>query len=372
MRCLLVTCSVLLFSCLHAQDFYLFAGTYTTGKSRGIYVYKFNAGTGHIQYISSTDSCNNPSFLAISPDGSHVYAVNETGRENPGKVSAFAFDKTSGKLSFINQQLSGGDDPCFISIYPNGKWVAVGNYSGGSLSVLPIGKDGGLLPYAQLVQHTGSGPNKARQASAHVHSVFFSPDYRYILVPDLGMDKVMVYRFSPAMSQPIQPAAVPYIAAAPGSGPRHLAFHPDRKFVYRIEELSGTVTVSAWADGRMKDIQTIATHPADFKGQPGSADIHISPDGKFLYASNRGEENNIAIFAIHAGTGKLTAAGYQSTGGIQPRNFAIDPTGHYLLVANQKTDNLILFKRDIVTGQLQRLPGQVELPSPVCLQFLKP
>lgn len=372
MRRLLVT--VLFFSfasLINAQDYYLFVGTYTTGKSKGIYVYKFDSHNGEVQWVSNTDSSTNPSYLALSPDGKYVYAVNETGREQAGKVSAYAFDKQTGSLSFINQQLSGGDDPCFVAVHPSGKWAVVGNYSGGNLSAFPINADGSLKPFAQLIQHKGSGPNTARQTSAHVHSTFFSPDYRYVFAPDLGADKVVAYQFNPAAAKPLKPAAVPFSASAPGSGPRHLAFHPNQKFVYRIEELSGTVTASTYKDGVMKNIQTIATHPADFKGQPGSADIHISPDGKFLYASNRGEENNIAIFSVDAVTGKLAAAGYQSTGGVAPRNFIIDPTGNYLLVANQKTNNIVVFKRDQTTGQLQPTLQQIEVPNPVCLQLLK-
>lgn len=371
MRSLLAFCFCFLSLALGAQEYYLFVGTYTTGKSKGIYVYKFNAANGEVQWVSNTDSSVNPSYLALAPNGNYLYAVNETGREQAGKVSAYAFDKKNGTLSFINQQLSGGDDPCYITVHPSGKWAVVGNYSGGNLSAFSINADGSLQPFAQLIQHKGSGPNTARQTSAHVHSTFFTPDYRYVFVPDLGMDKVMVYQFNPAAQKPLKPAPVPFSASAPGNGPRHLAFHPSQKIVYRIEELSGTVTVSQYSQGVMKNIQTIATHPSGFKGQPGSADIHISPDGKFLYASNRGDENNIAIFSVNPQTGMLTAAGYQSCGGATPRNFIIDPTGNYLLVANQKTNNIVVFKRDKVTGQLQPTLQQIEVPNPVCLQLLQ-
>lgn len=353
-----------------AQQYYLFVGTYTTGKSKGIYVYQFNAKNGELQWVSNTDSCTNPSFLAVSPNGRFVYAVNETGRENPGRVSAFAFDKNKGELQLLNQQASGGDDPCFITVHPSGKWAVVANYSGGSLAAFPIQPNGTIQPYAQLIQHKGSGPNKARQASAHVHSTFFSPDHQYILAPDLGMDKIMSYRFTATAAKPLQPAVPAFSASAPGSGPRHLAFHPNQSFVYRLEEMTGTVTVSAYSKGTMKNIQTIATHPEEFTGQPGSADIHLSPDGKFLYASNRGEENNIAIFSVNPKSGKLTSIGYQSVEGAQPRNFIIDPTGNYLLVANQKTNNIVIFKRNAETGLLQATLQKIEVPNPVCLQLL--
>ena len=371
MRLLLIICLSLCALSVSSQQYYLFAGTYTSGKSKGIYVFQFNSNNGEVEWVSNTDSSSNPSFLALSPNGNYLYAVNETGREQPGRVSAYAFDRKSGQLSFLNQQLSGGDDPCFITTEPTGKWAVVANYSSGSLSAFPINTNGSLQPYAQLIQHKGSSVNTQRQENAHVHSTFFTPGFQYILAPDLGMDKVMAYRFAAQNSKPLQPATVPFTASAPGSGPRHLDFHPNKKFAYLLEELTGTVKVCTYANGLLTPIQTIATHPSDFKGQPGSADIHVSPDGKFLYASNRGEENNLAIFSIDATTGKLTVVGYQPTGGLQPRNFIIDPTGKYLLVANQKTNNIVVFKREGTTGLLQRTLQQIEVPSPVCLKLLE-
>ncbi|MBV9986141.1 MAG: lactonase family protein [Chitinophagaceae bacterium] len=353
-----------------AQEYYLFVGTYTTGKSKGIYVYKFNSNNGELQWISNTDSSANPSFLATAPNGKYLYAVNETGRDQPGRVSAYSFDKKEGKLSLLNQQLSGGDDPCFVTTDQSGKWVIVGNYSGGNLSAFPVNKDGSLAPYSQLIQHKGSGANKQRQEKAHVHSTFFSPDYRHVLTPDLGMDKVMIYAFDPSQKRPLSPAATPYAASTPGSGPRHLAFHPNRKYAYLIEELTGTVRAFNYNRGMLNSFQTIATHPDSYKGQPGSADIHVSPDGKFLYASNRGDENNIAIFSIDPANGRLTSVGYQPVPGATPRNFMIDPTGKYLLVANQKTSNIVIYRRDMKTGLLQPTLQQVDVPNPVCLQML--
>ena len=371
MRVLLAICISFCALLGSAQNYYMFVGTYTTGKSKGIYVYKFNSKNGEVSYVSNTDSCTNPSFLSVSPNGKYLYAVNETGRELPGHVSAFEFDKAKGKLSFLGQQLSGGDDPCFVTTDQSGHWVIVGNYSGGSLAAFPVNGDGSLEPYSQLIQHKGNSANKQRQEKAHVHATFFSPDYQYILAPDLGMDKVMVYQFNATNKKPLKAAAVPFMASAPGSGPRHIAFHPNKKFVYLVEEMSGTVKTFAYNNGVLKPLQTIATHPDTFKGQPGSADIHISPDGKFLYASNRGDENNLAIFSIDVATGKLTSIGYQSIAGQQPRNFIIDPSGKYLLVANQKTNNIVVFKRDLHTGLLQTTLQQIEVPNPVCLQMLE-
>lgn len=370
MKYLLACC--LLFSCCTGitQDHYLLVGTYTTGKSKGIYVFRFNSNNGEAQWVSSTDSVTNPSFLAISPDGTKVYAVNETGGEQPGYVSAYDFDAATGQLYFLNNQPTGGDHPCFITTDQTGKWVISGNYTGGNISVFPVKTDGSLAHYVQKVQHTGSSANKSRQEKAHVHATFFSPDYKYVLAPDLGTDKVMLYLFNPTAKEPLQPAPMPFITSDPGNGPRHLDFHPNQRFVYVLEELSGSIKAYRYNNGFMTAIQSIATHPADYAGQPGSADIHVSPNGKFLYASNRGEENNLAIFSIDQHSGKLTAAGYQAIPGKGPRNFVIDPSGNFLLVANQHTSNIVIYKINQQTGQLQKTLRQIEVPNPVCLKLL--
>ncbi len=369
MRSLLALCACLCILSVSAQDFYLFVGTYTSGKSKGIYVYKFNSKNGEVEYVSNTDSSANPSFLAIAPDGKHLYAVNEVSRSQAGLVAAYGFDAATGKLSFINQQSSGSENPCHISITKNGKWLAVANYTGGSLATFPVNADGSLKPFSQHIIHTGKGFNPERQEKPHVHSVFFSPDEKYLLSPDLGLDQVFVYQFNTKAVKPLTPS--PNAKTAPGMGPRHLDFSPDGKYMYVVEEMGGAVDVYSSKNGITSLIQNIAAHPADFKGQPGSADIHVSPDGKFLYASNRGDENNLAIFSIDASTGRLTRVGYQSTLGTGPRNFMIDPTGNYLLVANQKTSNIVVFKRDMVTGLLQQTLQQIEVPNPVCLKMLK-
>lgn len=364
----LITCLTVISA--SAQHFYLFAGTYTTGKSKGIYIYDFNAQNGEVAYLGNTDSCTNPSFITLSPDGKFLYAVNETGRDRPGQVTAFSFDKENASLTYLNQQLSGGDDPCFITLDKSGKWLTVANYSGGSIAALPVNSDGSVAPYAQLIQHSGKSVNKQRQEKAHVHSTFFSPDFQYLLTPDLGMDKVMLYRFNPSAKRPLLAAKQPYVRTLAGSGPRHLSFHPNKKWMYLVEELSGTVSAYNYRNGQLVKIQTIATHPDTYRGQPGSADIHISPDGKFLYASNRGEENNLAIFSINPQTGKLTGTGYQPVLGEQPRNFIIDPTGNFLLVVNQRSSNMVVFKRNKENGSLEPTQQIIDVPNPVCLQML--
>lgn len=364
--------SVLLFVtfCTSAQNFYLFIGTYTTKDSKGIYVYNFNAATGAASWVSNTDSAANPSYLAIAPNQKYVYAVNETHGENGGKVSAYTFDKATGKLTLLNQQSTGGADPCYVSVSKNNNWVAVANYSGGSCAAFAANRDGSLQPYSQLLQDSGNGANLKRQEKAHVHSTVFSPSQDYLFTPDLGTDKVMIYKFTQNISKPLTPATRPYTPISPGNGPRHLTFHPNQKFAYLIQELSGTVGVYRYSNGDLTSIQSLATHPAGFKGNIGSADIHVSPDGKFLYASNRGDENTITIFSVNAVTGKIALKGYQSVLGKTPRNFIIDPTGNYLLAANQDSDNIVIFKRNKQTGLLTPTGKQIKISMPVCLQMI--
>ncbi len=369
MRYLLLLSFSIKILCCNAQTFTSFIGTYTGSGSKGIYVYRFNASNGNLQWVSNTDSASNPSYLTISANGRYVYAVNETNKENPGRVSAYSYDKINGKLKFINSQETGGDDPCYVAVNKNNKWAAVANYSGGSVAVFSINEDGSLNQYPQLIQDTGSSANKQRQEKAHVHSAVFSPDEKYLFTPDLGIDKMMEYKFNQSAKLPLVPASPSSILLNPGSGPRHFTFHPNKKFAYLIEELAGKVEVYKYDNGRLKLVQTVITHPKDFKGVIGSADVHISPDGKFLYASNRGDENTITIFSINKTNGTLSLKGYQSTLGKTPRNFSIDPTGKYLLVANQDTDNIVVFKRNAQTGLLQYTGKQIKIPKPVCLQF---
>lgn len=369
MKYRLLLVSLLVTACSMAQDVNLFIGTYTGTGSKGIYVYKFNTNTGKATWVSNTDSMINPSFLAVSGNGKYVYSVSESGGNFPGKVNAFSFDKKTGKLTLINSQTSGGDNPCYVSVTKNGKWIAVGNYTGGNLSVFKTNTNGALKPTAQFLQHNGNSANTVRQEKAHVHATVFSPDEKYLFVPDLGIDKVMAYKFNAASDLPMEPAVEPFTQTKAGSGPRHITFHPNKRFAYLIQELTGTVEAYQYDKGKLTSIQNIATHNAEFKGQPGSADIHLSPDGKFLYASNRGEENNIAIFAVNQATGILESKGLQSTLGTKPRNFCIDPTGNFLLAANQDSGNIVIFKRDQETGLLTPTGEEIKIPKPVCLQM---
>jgi 6-phosphogluconolactonase len=353
-----------------AQQSYLIAGTYTSGKSQGIYVYRFNSADGTATAVSEV-KISNPSFVAVSPDEKFVYSVEEDAGNNGngGGVTAFAFDKKTGSLIQINRQPTAGDHPCYVSVDKTGKWVATGNYSSGSLSILPVQANGGLGAATTIIKHQGSGPNKARQASPHVHCTFFSPDNKFLFVPDLGIDKIMMYAFD-ENSGKLTAAPQPFAQSEPGAGPRHICFHPTNKFVYLLEELSGTVVTFKYKSGNLKNIQRISTKPAGDTSFAGSADVHVSPDGKFLYASNRAEANTIAIFSINQKNGKLALIGHQSTIGKTPRNFNFDPTGNFLLVANQNSDTIVVFKIDKTTGLLTDTNNNIAAGKPVCLKWV--
>jgi len=353
-----------------SQEPYLFVGTYTNGKSKGIYVYRFNTGTGTGTEVS-TLMADNPSYLAIAADGNHLYSANES--NGMGSVGAYAFDPATGRLRLLNIQSSQGKSTCYVSIDKSGKWVFVANYSSGSLTALPVNSDGSLAPAAQLIQHTGTGVNKERQEMPHVHSTILSPDEKYLYVADLGTDKEFTYRFDPAQPMPLTDAPDSFVSVTPGSGPRHIVFHPSQPLLYLLSEMSGTIDAFHYDQhtGKLSHFQRIRSTTKNFTGDPGSADIHIRPDGKFLYASNRGTSNTLAVFAIGK-DGSLTNKQYISVNGKHPRNFVIDPTGHFLLVANRDTDNIVVFAIDPVTGLLKATGREMRVPNPVCLKFLVP
>jgi len=353
-----------------AQQYYLVTGTYTSGKSEGIYVHQFNSTDGSAKELSHVKT-SNPSFVAISPDERFVYAVQEDAASNGkgGAISAFTFDKRKAALQYLNHQPTGGDHPCYVAVDKTGKWVVAGNYSSGSISVLPVKADGSLGATAHIIQHSGSGPDRARQRSPHVHCTFFSADNRFLFVPDLGTDKVMIYAFD-AVTGKLTASRQAFAASTGGAGPRHICFNPSGTYAYLAEELSGTVVVFKYRNGRLKFRQRISSMPAGDTSIAASADIHVSPDGKFLYVSNRAESNTIAIFSINNMNGKLSLIGHQPTLGKTPRNFNFDPTGNYLLVANQNSDEIVVFKRDLLTGLLTDTQHRIKVGKPVCLQWI--
>ena len=361
------------FSQTSADEHYMIVGTYTSGKSEGIYVYKFNSKTGEFNHVSTAKNVSNPSYLTVSPDEKFVYAVNENHAKEKfgGMVSSFSFNKKEGTLTPINQKASEGNDPCYISVDKTGKWAVIANYSSGTASVLPVKKDGSLDSAVSFIQHEGSGVNSDRQEGPHAHSAVLSKDNNYAFICDLGLDKIMIYSFNNKTGK-LTPASTPYVETEPGAGPRHFDFHPNNKFAYLIEELTGSISAYAYrGNGQLDLIQNISALPPEYTGSVGSADIHVSPDGKFLYASNRGESNTIAIFKINPQSGELMLAGHQSTMGKTPRNFNFDPSGNFLLVANQNSDDIIIFKRDKQTGLLSDTGKKIEVGNPVCIKWVK-
>lgn len=351
------------------QELTMVVGTYTDSGSKGIYSFRFNQETGESMLLSDAEA-SNPSYLTITENNSgvmYVYAVSEhsDGRE---AVNAFTLDKHTGKFTYINKENAMGADPCFIT--GNGKNVVTTNYSGGSISVFPLGKDGMVLPASDVIKFEGSGPVTDRQEKSHLHCVQFSPDGKYLFATNLGTDQI--YKFEVNQSADSQnkeklltmgtPA---FVTIQAGSGPRHLTFSPNGKYAYLISELAGTVTVFRYKDGNLEEIQTII---ADDRQAQGSGDIHMSPDGKFVYATNRLENDGIAIFSVNTADGTLERIGYQQTG-VHPRNFIITPNGKYLLLASRDNNAIQVFERNQETGLLQDIKKDIRLSKPVCIQF---
>lgn len=348
------------------NDFHLLVGTYTSGKSEGIYVYKFNALTGEFTAESIAKNVKNPSFLAVSPNEKFVYSAGEIDKN--GAVYAFSFDKKSGNLTQLSTQSSNGNYPCHVAIDKTGKWVIAGNYGAGSLTVLPVEANGGLGKPVQTIQHEGKGKNTERQEAPHVHSINFAPNNVDVFVADLGIDKLVTYSLD-AKTGILSKGNPPFTKLEDGTGPRHFTMHPNGKFAYVIQELSSQITAFDYKKGSLTATQSISTLPADYKGANSCADIHISPDGKFLYGSNR-IHDSIVIYSIDHKTGKLTYITNESTKGKKPRNFIIDPTGNYVLVANQETDNIVIFRRDAKKGTLTPTGQEISVPNPVCLKMI--
>lgn len=349
-------------------DFYLFVGTYTGEGSEGIYLYKFDSKKG-TWIPADTVSSSNPSYLTFSPDHSLLYAVNEEADSLDATVSAFSFNKENGKIFFLNKQSSRGGAPCYVSTDPTGNVVFAGNYLGGSLAMFPVQNDGSLAEAKTVITHEGSSINEKRQNSPHVHCTILSPDNRILFATDLGTDTVTGYPFnSDSITLTAEPSII--FETDPGAGPRHLTFHSNGKYAYLINELNGTVNSLSYDGESLKELQSISTLPDNYEGKFSGADIHISPDGKFLYASNREDLNNIIIYAVNPNTGLLQKVGEQSSGGAHPRNFLIDPTGNYLLVANRNTDNIVVFKRDQQSGLLTPTETEITVSQPVSLQMV--
>ncbi len=342
-------------------------GTYTSGESKGVYSFRFNQETGTATPLDAA-VVENPSYVTLSADNKFVYAVTEGNEQSA--VTALAFDKETGKFTFLNKQATDGKGPCYIST--NGALVVTANYSGGSVSVLSLAADGTLLAPATVFQFEGTGPDANRQNQAHLHSTLFTPDGKYLLAPDLGTDKIHKFVVHPATEQEAAHLSIgtpEAFSVAAGAGPRHLTFSNDGKFAYLLNELSGTVNAFTYADGMLSEIQAIATDSVVVSsGSRGSADIHLSPDGKYLYASNRLEADGLAIFSVNEADGMLTKVGYQPTG-IHPRNFNITPNGKYVLVACRDSNAIQVYERDATTGLLTNTQQEIVVDKPVCIKF---
>ena len=353
------------------RELTLYVGTYTSGKSEGIYVYRMDRVTGALTRFSSIKSVN-PSFLTIDRSKRYLYAVNEVGEyagKAGGGVSAFAIDPATGNLRLLNEQATQGADPCHLSIDNKRRALLVANYTGGSVTVLPVRTDGTLGMATDIRQHEGSGI-KEQQKGPHAHCVILDQLERHVLVADLGIDKVMIYQLDRATGK-LSQAQQPFAELTAGAGPRHLTLHPSGKYLYVINELDSTMTAFKYnaPNGTLTLIETVSTLPTDFTGTSYCADVHVSTSGKFLYGSNRGHDS-IVVFEIDQRTGKLKPIEHVSTEGKWPRNFTIDPTGAFLLVANQRTDNVVIFSIDAKTGRLKPTGVVEQIPSPVCLKFL--
>ena len=353
-----------------ARELTLYVGTFTSSNSEGIYIYRMDQATGELRQIKAVKSVN-PSFLVLDRNKRYLYAVNEVpefGGKPGGAVSAFAIDSPNGDLRFLNQQSSRGADPCHLTVDSNRKNLLVANYTGGSVAVLPIRRDGSLGTASDLKQHEGSSI-KQQQKGPHAHCVILDRSERYALVADLGIDKVMLYRYDKTNGR-LVPGKQAWAPLQAGAGPRHLTFHPNGKYAYVINELDSTLSVFQYEEstGTLSLVETVSTLPSNFSGTSFCADVHVSRSGSFLYGSNRGHDS-IVVFAIDRDSGRLTQLEHVSTEGKWPRNFTLDPTGKFLLVANQRSDDVVTFKIDSQTGRLQSTGRVAKIPMPVCLRF---
>ena len=363
------------------RELFVFIGTYTEnirfgtgavleGRGKGIYIYRMDPDSGTLTHYRTAEGIVNPSYLCPSPDKRFLYSVNELkiyeGKAS-GSVSAFSVDPASRELRLLNKKPTRGTDPCHVCLNDAGTRLFVSNFMSGSVCVFPVRQDGGLGEALQFIQHEGAGIDPRRQAGPHAHSLTLDARNRFAFVPDLGLDKVMVYAFDPESGRPLVPGKTPFVKVPPGAGPRHFEFHPGGKFAYLINELASSMTAFRYdaAAGALEELQTVPTVPAGYGGRNTCADVHIAPSGNFIYGSNRGHDS-IVIYKIDEATGLLEYAGHESTQGKTPRNFAVEPSGRFLLAANQDSDTIVTFRIDGEAGRLSRA-HVTEVPTPVCV-----
>ncbi len=354
----------------------VYIGTYTdvlphaAGGAAGVYIYSLNLATGELTYVDTVGGLRNPAYVTLDPQQKYVYVANEISEfegKPGGAVSAFQVSG-DGKLTLLNHQPSHGSGPCHVSVTPSGQYMLVANYNSGSIAVYPLQADGSLGAASSTVQHEGSSVNADRQEAAHAHCIMADATSQHVLVTDLGMDKVMVYTLGAGGE--LQPNVPPFVEVQPGAGPRHFVFHPNGKYVFVISELDSTVITFGYdaSSGTLTPLETHSTLPAGYGGESYCAAIRITPDGRYLYGSNRGHDS-LAIFAVDDTTGRLTPLGQQPTQGSFPRDFNIDPTGQYVVAANQNSNTIVTFRIDAETGQLSPTGQVLEIPSPACVAF---
>lgn len=355
------------------SDFFVYIGTYTDTNSEGIYVYRLSMSNGRLSRVSSMSGITNPSFLDVSPDRKFLYAIGEVDEMDgkPGGAAAsYSIDEQRGTLTHLNTETTVGPGPCHLDIDRSGKYLLVANYGGGSVALLPIRKDGSLGAASGFIQHEGSSCNPNRQNEPHAHSIRVSPNNMHAFAPDLGLDRIMIYSIDLENGKLVY-ADHPFIEVDPGEGPRHFDFHPNGRYAYVINELGNTIVAYEYdaEQGKLEPVQKVSTLPSGFDGASYTADIHVHPNGRFLYGSNRGHDS-IVICEVNERSGTLEVLAHEPTGGENPRNFGIDPTGTYLLVANQDTNDIFTFNIDEDTGGLTPCGEVAQVPRPVCLKFV--
>ncbi len=357
------------------KEFLVYFGTYTKPPSKGIYRARLDVATGKLSAPEVAAECRDPSFLAVHPTGKFLYAIDES--SDPAKaphrgVAAYAITPGTGQLTLLNEATAGGPGPCHLALDSEGRGLVVANYSGGSVAAIALQPDGRLGPVGSVMQHKGSSVNPARQKAPHAHVVTVAPGNRHVLCADLGLDQVLVYQFDAAKAA--LRANEPAFARVPaGSGPRHLAFHPNGRFLYAINELLCTMAVFTFdaARGTLQAVQSISTLPAGevMKPEFSTAEVAVHPSGKFVFGSNRGH-HTIVSYAVDAATGRLTLVGHAPTGGKTPRHFAVDPTGSWLLAENQDSGTVVVLRIDAQTGRLTPTGQSIAVPAPVCAVFV--
>ncbi len=355
------------------KNSFVFVGTYTQTESEGIYTCRFDSDSGGLEPVSVATGAGNPSFLALHPNKQFIYAASEVEQfdgKSQGAVYAYSVNPESGELTYVNRQGTGGPGPCHVKVDATGHTVLAANYRGGSVCMLPLNSDGNLGPASDFIQHEGSSVNPRRQDRAHAHSINPDPQNRFVYVPDLGQDRMVIYRLDMENGR-LAPSGPAYVEVNPGFGPRHFDFHPGGQWAYLINELGSAITAFEYDKntGGLSEFQTIGTLPTGFSGLNTTADIHVHPSGKFVYGSNRGHDS-IAMFAVDQDSGRLTPMGHCSTRGRTPRNFGIDPTGQFLLAANQDSDNIVSFHIEQDSGLISATRHEVNIPMPVCVRFL--